>query len=123
MSLEIKGTIVAVLPLQTGEGKNGTWSKQTAVLETAGQYPKKVAFEMWKDKIKELKIGDTVNIGFDIESREYEGKWYTNNVGVWKVEVDVNVPSVPQDAPAPASTDAPVPVEGANDLPFSGGSQ
>ena len=91
--MEINGVIVAVLPIQTGEGKNGTWKKQTAVLETDGQYPKKVAFDMFGDKIKDLSVGDKVVAGIDIDSREYNGKWYTN-IGAWKVEVTeaVNTP-------------------------------
>jgi len=110
-TMEISGLIVAILPLQTGEGKNGTWTKQTAVLETAGQYPKKVAFDMFGDKIKELKIGDVVNVKFDIDSREFNGKWYTN-IGAWAVETGVNVPSVPKDE----QTDTQLPED--DGLPF-----
>lgn len=83
--MEIKGKITAILPLQTGTGKSSEWKKQTAVLETSGDYPKKVAFDCFGDKIKPLKIGDMVTVSFDIESREFNGKWYTN-VNAWKVE-------------------------------------
>ena len=51
MSLEIKGRIIAVLEEKTGEGKNGKWQSQDAVIETDGQYPKKVCFNMFGDKI------------------------------------------------------------------------
>lgn len=83
--MEIKGIIISVLPLQTETGKKGEWKKQTAVLETSGDHPKKVSFDMFGDKIKPLKVGDTVTVSFDIESREFNGKWYTN-VNAWKVE-------------------------------------
>jgi hypothetical protein len=83
--MDITGKIISVLPLQTGTGKSSEWKKQTAVLETSGDYPKKVAFDCFGDKIKPLKIGDTVTVSFDIESREFNGKWYTN-VNAWKVE-------------------------------------
>ena len=95
--MEISGVIVAILPIETGTGKTGNeWKKQTAVLETEGQYPKKVAFDTFGDKIKDLNVGDKVTVGIDIDSREYNGKWYTN-IGAWKVEVTaaVNTPEQP----------------------------
>lgn len=84
--MEQTGTITAVLPIQTGESTKGQWSKQTAVLTYGTEHPKQMAFDMFGDKIKPLKIGDTVTIKFDVESREYNGKWYTN-VSAWAVEV------------------------------------
>ena len=56
-------------------------------METDGQYPKKVCVSIWGDKINEnhLKNGIMLNISFDVESREYNGRWYTD-VKAWKVE-------------------------------------
>ena len=84
---EIKGKIIAILPIQTGQGKSGTWRSQDYVLETADQYPKKVCFNLFGDKIDQYQIGidETVNISFDVESREYNGRWYTT-VRAWKVD-------------------------------------
>ena len=115
MSLEIKGTIIAILPLETGisKGTGKEWKKQTAVLETYGQYPKKVAFDMFGDKIKDLKIGDNVNVWFDIDSREFNGKWYTN-IGAWRV--DMSTSTAPAE-PAPTPDDRPE-ADGNPDLPF-----
>jgi Domain of unknown function (DUF3127) len=85
--MEISGKIIAVLPLATGEGKNGQWRSQDYVLETTDQYPKKVCFNFFGDKIDQfpLAIDDVVKVSFDIESREYNGRWYTS-VRAWKVE-------------------------------------
>ena len=85
--MEVSGKIIAILPQQSGMGKNGQWRSQDYVLETADQYPKKVCFNLFNDKIEKfpIAIGDTVNISFDIESREYNGRWYTS-VKAWKVE-------------------------------------
>ena len=85
--MEISGKIIAVLPIATGQGKNGTWRSQDYVLETADQYPKKVCFNLFGDKIDQYQIGidETVNISFDVESREYNGRWYTT-VRAWKVD-------------------------------------
>jgi hypothetical protein len=73
--------------LQTGQGKNGQWRKQDIIIETQGQYPKKVCISIWGDKINEsqLQIGNELNVSFDVESREYNGRWYTD-VKAWKVD-------------------------------------
>ncbi len=85
--MEITGTIAQVLPEKTGTGKNGTWKKQEIILETKGQYPKKICFSFWGDKADTnlLRTGNNVRISFDIESREFNGKWYTEAKG-WRVD-------------------------------------
>jgi hypothetical protein len=92
--MELKGKLVQVQPLVTGEGKNGTWKKQEIIIETGDQYPKKICIEVWGDKINEnqLIVGNELNISADIESREYNGKWYTG-VKAWKIEVAHNAAS------------------------------
>jgi hypothetical protein len=51
MALEISGTVTTVLKQESGTGKNNKeWFKQTFVIETKDQYPKKVAFLAWGDK-------------------------------------------------------------------------
>ena len=85
--MEITGKIVQTLPKQTGNAKNGsTWEKQEYILEVPGQYPKKVCFNLWGDKIAKFGIqdGQDLTISVDIESREYNGRWYTD-VRAWNV--------------------------------------
>ena len=77
------------MPLQKGVGKTGNeWRKQEIIVETSGQYPKKVCISIWGDKINEqiLQVGNSLNISFDVESREFNGRWYTD-VKAWKVEL------------------------------------
>ncbi len=85
--MEVSGKIAQLLPLQQGTGKNGVWKKQEFILETSGEYPKKICFSLWGDKIDQspLKEGTAVKVSFDVESREYNGKWYTD-AKAWKVE-------------------------------------
>jgi len=85
--MEISGKIIQVLQEQGGTGRNGAWRKQDYVLETTGQYPKKVCMTVWGDKIDQfaLKEGQDVTAGIEVESREYNGKWYTD-VKAWKVD-------------------------------------
>jgi hypothetical protein len=84
--MELSGRLIQFLPVQTGQGKNGTWKKQEFVLETGDTYPKKVCIAVWGDKIdmNKFKTGETLTVSFDVESREYNGKWYTD-VKAWKV--------------------------------------
>ena len=77
--MEIKGRIIHILPLQEGVSKAGNpWKKQEYVLETLDQYPKKVCFDLFGDKADQYRaeIGDEVVLSFDIESREYNGRWF-----------------------------------------------
>ncbi|MBO9617400.1 MAG: DUF3127 domain-containing protein [Niabella sp.] len=85
--MQLTATLVQVLPLQKGTGKNGEWKKQDIIVETQAQYPKKVCISIWGDKINDslLQTGKQLTISFDVESREYNGRWYTD-VKAWKVE-------------------------------------
>ncbi len=84
--MEINGKIVEILPEKTGQSSKGAWRKQEFILETDGQYPKKVCFMAWTDKIDEfsIKLGEDLVVSIDLESREYNGRWYTD-VKAWKV--------------------------------------
>lgn len=86
--MQLTAKVIQILPLQTGAGKNGEWKKQDIIVETEGQYPKKVCISVWGDKINanQLVVGRKLKIDFDVESREYNSRWYTD-VKAWKVEV------------------------------------
>ena len=86
--IKIYGTIQTVLPLQSGTSKAGNeWKKQEYILETVEQYPRKVKFDLFGDKVDQypLQAGNVVTISVHIESREFNGRWYTD-VRAWKVE-------------------------------------
>ena len=80
--MEVVGKIIQVLPAQEGVGRNGNpWKVQPYVLETFDQYPRKVHFEVFgEDRIKmnPCDIDQVVTVSFDIESREFNGRWYTS---------------------------------------------
>lgn len=140
--MEIVGKIIQVLPMQEGVGRNGNpWKLQGYVLETIENYPRKVHFEVFgEDRIKNnpCAIDQVVTVSFDIESREFNGRWYTS-IRAWKIQQgDMTQPAAPVAAPvaptAPATPAAPVapaeqaPVnvdpfdatagDGTSDLPF-----
>jgi hypothetical protein len=128
--MELKAKLTQVLPLQTGEGRNGTWKRQEIIVETEGQYPRKVCISIWGDKVNPsvLAVGNMLNIFFDIESREFNSRWYTD-LRAWKIDpVDENLPSSapiagttvsqPQAAPEAAPQPFVAEEEGKDDLPF-----
>lgn len=85
--MEISGRLVQTLPTQSGMGKNGEWKKCSFVIETADKFPKKICIIAWKDlvdQVQQISIGTELKVSFDVESREYNGKWYTD-VKAWKV--------------------------------------
>ncbi|TXC85247.1 DUF3127 domain-containing protein [Luteibaculum oceani] len=124
--MEISGKVVELLDEKRGSGRNGEWRKLDFILETQDQYPKKVCISVWGDKIDQyaLNVGDQINAGINLESREFNGRWYTD-VRAWKVDKmgagdtgsqgESQIPTPPMEAPA-----AGMPQEDndANDLPF-----
>ena len=84
--MELSGKIIQLLPEKSGESARGPWRKQEYILETEGQYPKQVCFMAWSDKIDEfaIKEGENLVVSIDLESREYNSRWYTD-VKAWKV--------------------------------------
>lgn len=112
--MEITGKIIRVLPEKSGQSARGGWRKQEYILETQGQYPKTVCFMAWGDKIDEFGIreGQELEVSIDIESREYNERWYTD-VKAWKVAPLGG--REPAGAPPPG--DEPPPY-GEDDVPF-----
>ena len=121
MSLDITGKVVKILPEQTGQGKNGEWRKQDFVIETMDQYPKKACFSAWGDKtaaIKQLLQGDEVTISFNVESREFKERWYTE-LKAWKITKGSQNASNQSTSAVPPFNENDIPPEDENEgLPF-----
>ena len=127
--MEITGKIIAVLPAQEGVSKAGNaWKKQEYVLETHDQYPKKICFQIFgADRIAQAAIqpGEELTISFDIDSREWQGRWFTS-INAWKVEravVSANPASAAGITPEQVMPSAPAapdfgPANPIDDLPF-----
>lgn len=119
--MDVKGRIIQLLPMQTGAGKNGQWRKQEFIVETEGKYPKKVCLSAWGDKIDQfgLAVGQQVSASVELESREYNNRWYTE-ARAWKVDKSgassgENYPTPP---PAYDTFDAAPASQSSDDLPF-----
>lgn len=118
--MEIKGTIIAALPEVSGVSKSGNaWKKREYVLEnTEGQFPRKVAFTCFGDNADkiQLQVGQVATVYFDIESREYMGRWYTD-IRAWRADVEAPAAAAPGVAPA-ANVGSIPPPPLPDDIPF-----
>ena len=137
--MEITGKIIAVLPAQGGVSQRtgNPWKSQDYVIETHDQYPKRCCFRVFgEEKINQfnIQLGEEMTVSFDIDSHEYQGRWF-NDVRAWAVNRNIQAPGavpgagvapapIPGVAPA-APAEAPFPpqqpaAEGgsADDLPF-----
>lgn len=144
--MEITGRIFKVLPLVSGTSARGEWKKQDYILEynLDQQYPRKMLFNLWGDNITNnanmMQEGQFVTVSFDIDCREFNGRWF-NDIRAWRiVQATPAGPAVnnsnfapiqpqgggfvseqqPLSTPAPAPTSAPVdsPADDSSDLPF-----
>ena len=130
--MEITGKIIQVLPEQSGVSKTSgkDWKLQAYVLETQEQYPKKVHFEIFGDdriKSNQCNIDDMVTVSFDIESREFNGRWYTS-IRAWRVvdaaltqdapKEEVQEVDLLADMPDARQIDAEMQNDGSSNLPF-----
>lgn len=121
MSVKVKGRVIVALPETSGTSKSGNaWRKLEYVLETEGQYPKKIAFSVMNDKIEALNlyVGAVGELSVDIESREYNGRWYTS-VSAFAFTPTQAPQAQPQPAaPAPPAYGQPAPAPASDDLPY-----
>lgn len=128
--MELAGKVIAVLEARSGVAKSSgnPWMIQEYVIETHEQFPHRMCFSIFgEEKINQanIQMGDEVNVSFDINSREYQGRWYTD-IRAWKVDhiSPDSTQAAPQPAPqaAPQAAAGPVPTfdpnESTDDLPF-----
>ena len=110
--MEIEGTLIQKLAVQSGKSARGDWAKQDFVIEyQEGNFPTKACFNVWgADKVKELEqfqIGDKIKLSFNVSSREYNGKWYTD-LRAWRIS-KAGAPAAGNYAQAPSGYQQSVP--------------
>ena len=120
--MEFEGTVYKVLPLVKGTSQRGEWMKQEVVFELPGEFNRKICVGFWGDKAHDagaLREGEKVAVSINVESREYNGRWFTEARG-GKMTRAAAQPPMPDavDMPpfaeeSPAYSNAP-----ADDLPF-----
>ena len=116
MDIKLQGKVVQILDEQSGEGKNGSWRKRNFILEISGKYPKKVCITQWGDNIDQqaVQIGVDITASVDIQSREYNGNWYTD-IKAWRVEQGTGEQHVPE-IPPPSTESFEIDTQAFNDI-------
>jgi len=123
--MDISGRVCAIPPVERFNGRNGEVSRYVFVIETPGQYSHKVAFgvigdDRWAERFSDVVvIGNDIRVGFEVTSREWRGRWFTQ-CDAYRVSLvyggNVNAqPSVTQNNPVPQS---PTSSDSSNDMPF-----
>lgn len=119
--MEIEGRIIYTSPVARGvsQASGKAWARQTAVLETHGQYPRKCAFTVLGDERIDrfaMTVGEECRVSFDIDAREYNGRWY-NDITAWNVTATATQPQ-PQPQGIIARQQAAQTQDTQADLPF-----
>ena len=131
--MEIVGKVVQLGTLIEGNSPRGPWKKQDLIIETLEQFPKKVCLMCWGDRVNDANsffVGQTIKAQIRIESREFNGKWYTD-VTAFRLEIDQptaqpvgqqpmnQMPQqAPQQPPLPPMNDDYFASDNGDDLPF-----
>ena len=80
--MEIIGRLSMMLPEQRGESARGPWVRGGFVIDTEEQFSRKIAFSVWGEErlmaVKNIALGTQIKVVFNIESREYQDRWYTD---------------------------------------------
>lgn len=101
--MELQGKIIAALDVKTGMSARGEWKVQEFVLETIdGQFSRKMVFSVFGEERLQrfnIQVGQDVNVSFDIDAREYNGRWF-NSIRAFDVrQVIPNAAPVPPGVP------------------------
>ena len=136
--MEAQGKVIAILEARSGVSKAGReWMSQEYVIETLGQFPKKICFNLFgADRINEahIQMGEEIIIEFDIDAREWQGRWFTS-INAFRVTRPAAATTMPDDPmiqnapfaadpfnqPAPTQNDPfsnTLPSDAGDDLPF-----
>ena len=130
--MEFEGTVFQILPPASGTSARGEWQRQEVVFEMQdGSYTRKVAVTFFNkpNDVASLKVGGIYTVSFNIESREYNGRYYTN-VTAWRVQpkqVEAPVAAPVAEAPSYAASMPSMPAQPSfsssadsevDDLPF-----
>lgn len=109
--MELQGKVIAVLPARSGVSARGEWKSQSFVIETHDSFPRKMVFDVFGEERLtrfNIQLGQEVNVSFDIDAHEYNGRWF-NNIRAFDVRlVDPNtVSAAPAAQAAPAASQQP----------------
>ena len=108
--MEFEVVVNKIMAVTRGTSARGEWQRQDVVFDffDGGQFFRKicVTFFIKESDVAKLREGETFLVAVNIESREYNGRWYTD-IRAWRVQPKQQQPPVPMpDAPLPADITA-----------------
>lgn len=119
--MEFEGIVYKVLPVVKGTSQRGEWVKQEVVFELPGEFNRKLCVGFWGDKAQDagnLKPGEKVSVSINLESCEYNGRWYTE-ARAWRLTRQAAQPAAaPMPDMPPFAEEEPYANDPADDLPF-----
>ena len=128
--MEFEGTVFRIMPPTSGQSARGAWQRQEVIfdMKSQSQYPRNICVTFFNkpEEVSRLVVGTEYTVSIDVESREYNGKWYTD-VRAWRIVPKTDVPPTPAGGVNPPAYNAPMPTEepayaratqDVDDLPF-----
>ncbi len=130
--MEFTGTVFKIMPEIKGTSARGDWQRQEVIFEMMdGAYARKVAVTFFNKptEVAGLTLGASYNVSFNVESREFNDRWYTD-VRAWRIMPATDASAAPSVAPAapaaapipqpqtPIASSTPSTADDVDDLPF-----
>ncbi|MBO5189169.1 MAG: DUF3127 domain-containing protein [Alistipes sp.] len=125
--MEFEGTVYRILPATKGESARGPWQRQDVVFDynDGGNFSRKICVTFFNrpDDVSKLREGAAYQVSVNIESREYNGRWYTD-IRAWRLQpkqAEAPAPEAPMPDLPPIAAEpvyAAAPAAEVDDLPF-----
>ena len=122
--MEFEGVVYKILPPTKGVSARGEWQRQEVIFEMPQEFSRKVCVTFFnkESEVARLKEGAAYTVSVNIESREYNGRWYTD-VRAWRIQPKQQEPAAAAPMPdMPPIVEEPsyasTPSQEVDDLPF-----
>ena len=131
--MEFEGIVYKILPPTSGTSARGDWKRQEVIFELPQEFSRKICVTFFnKDhEVAQLHEGLACTVSVNVESREYNGRWYTD-VRAWRIQTKpaaeaapaatapsyAAAPATPYAPPAEDTTPYKANTEEVDDLPF-----
>ncbi len=122
--MEFEGTVYKIMPAASGTSARGEWQRQDVVFDYPdGTYTRKICVTFFNkpEDVARLREGATFQVSVNVESREYNGKWYTD-IRAWRIQpkqtetgAAAPIPDMPPMGEEPSFA---APAAEVDDLPF-----
>lgn len=101
--MDFEGKVLQILQPTKGTSSRGEWQRQEVIFEMTQEFSRKAAVTFFNKPadVEKLRVGESYIVSVNIESREYNGRWYTD-VREWRIQ------PLQQQAAAPAADLPPI---------------